>query len=447
MEREIPSSPREAAPRAGGRARRGRAAAGRLCLLAGLAACQAAPVAERPARAPDESTPAAVAGPSGGAPQGTARAADAGARTAGLPAPPSGDAKAAPGGVTVALLAPLSGEHVALGEGLRRAAQMALFDIADERFVLRFYDTMGRPDGARRAAARAVEDGARLILGPLFLESVRAASPVAREAAVGVIAFSNDRAAAGPGAFLIGHLPGDQIDRVVSFAASKGIRRFAALVPDNRFGARIIGALRAAARANRAAVARVATYRADGKSIDAAVRELANYGRPGGIDFEAVLVPSAGDAIQSILARLPYYGVPAGRVRVLGLSTWQELGMAREPSLRGAWYPSAGAARQAGFRQRFETLYGYRPGALAVLAYDAAAVAATLARRAGAAGLGVGALTHPAGFAGMSGLFRFRADGLNERAYAISEIGPQGVRIVGEAKRGFGTEGGPKPAT
>ena len=431
-----------------GRWRRARAAAIHLCLLAGLAACQIAPVAERPAGALDESTPAAVAGPSGGASQGTtSRAADTGARAAGLPAPPPGDAKAAPEGVTVALLVPLSGEHAALGGGLRRAAQMALFDIADERFVLRFYDTMGRPDGARRAAARAVEDGARLILGPLFLESVRAASPVAREAAVGVVAFSNDRAAAGPGTFLIGHLPGGQIDRVVSFAVSKGIRRFAALVPDNRFGARIMGALRAAARANRAAVARIATYRADGKNIDAAVRELANYGRPGGIDFEAVLVPTAGDAIQSILARLPYYGVPAGRVRVLGLSTWQELGMAREPSLRGAWYPSAGAARRAGFRQRFEMLYGYRPGALAVLAYDATAVAATLARRAGAAGLGARALTHPAGFAGMSGLFRFRADGRNERAYAISEIGPHGVRIVGEAKRGFGAAGGPKPAT
>ena len=441
-----------------------------LALFVALAACESATVGKDAGR---ETPTAARTDPIGGpwdtmvtAPgvttQDPASVGDAEPQT-------SYDPSKVPGRVTVAMLAPLSGERAALGKTILHAAQMALFDAAGERFVLRPYDTMGTPEGAQLAAIRAVEDGVRLVLGPVFSSSVQAASPITRKAGINIIAFSNDRSVAQPGTFLIGHLPGPQIERVVSFASSQGVRRLAALVPDNPFGVRIAAALDVATRAKGATVARIITYGSDRKSIDTAVRDLADYDQRhkalvrlrtrltrrgddaalaeidklknietvGDVDFEVVLVPTAGDAIQSIIARLPYYDVPSGQVRVLGLSTWQGLDIAREPSLRGAWYPTAGTDQRPRFEQQFEALFGYRPGSIGVLAYDAMAVAATLVRSEEDPDLSETAITHPAGFIGMSGLFRFRLDGLCDRAYAVSEIGPLGVRIVSEAKESF----------
>jgi hypothetical protein len=68
----------------------------------------------------------------------------------------------------VAILLPLSGRDAQLGQQMLEAAELALFDAADERFTLLPVDTGGTPGGAVGAAEKAIGQGARLILGPLF---------------------------------------------------------------------------------------------------------------------------------------------------------------------------------------------------------------------------------------------------------------------------------------
>ena len=60
------------------------------------------------------------------------------------------------------------------------AAQLALFDTADERFLLLPRDTGGTASGAERAALALLEEGVDLILGPLFAEGVNAVASHAR---------------------------------------------------------------------------------------------------------------------------------------------------------------------------------------------------------------------------------------------------------------------------
>ncbi len=135
------------------------------------------------------------------------------------------------GPVSVALLLPLSGPSAGLGAAMLDAAQMALFEIGAERLLLLPRDSGGTPEGARRAAADALADGAALILGPLFSGSVAAVSPLAKAAGVNVVAFSSDRRVAEPGIFIMGFLFDQQLGRVIRFAIERGLGRFAALAP------------------------------------------------------------------------------------------------------------------------------------------------------------------------------------------------------------------------
>ncbi|MBC8157868.1 MAG: ABC transporter substrate-binding protein, partial [Alphaproteobacteria bacterium] len=79
----------------------------------------------------------------------------------------------------VGVLLPLTGPQAAIGKSLLNAAQLALFDFADDKFELVVHDTEGTPDGAARAMAMAISDRASLVLGPLLAPSVRAVSPAA----------------------------------------------------------------------------------------------------------------------------------------------------------------------------------------------------------------------------------------------------------------------------
>ena len=64
-----------------------------------------------------------------------------------------------------------------------------------------------------------------MILGPLFNQDVTAISPVAAQAGVRVLAFSNVTSAAADGTFLLGFRPEEQVERVVRYALENMQRR------------------------------------------------------------------------------------------------------------------------------------------------------------------------------------------------------------------------------
>ena len=109
-------------------------------------------------------------------------------------------------------------------------------------------DTGGTPEGAAEAAAQALAEGVRLMIGPLFSASVAAMTPVAQAAGVNVIAFSSDRGVARPGVYLMGFLPAQQVDRVVSFAAGRGLNWFTVLAPSSIYGETMVRAVTEATR-------------------------------------------------------------------------------------------------------------------------------------------------------------------------------------------------------
>ena len=128
----------------------------------------------------------------------------------------------------VALLVPMSGENGAVGQSIANAATMALLDTNASNLRITTYDTS---TGAGSAAARAIADGNKLILGPLLSDDVQPVLAKARSAHVPLVTFSNDRSVAGRDVFVMGVIPEESIDRTVDYAMAHGSKRFAAIVP------------------------------------------------------------------------------------------------------------------------------------------------------------------------------------------------------------------------
>ena len=123
-----------------------------------------------------------------------------------------------------------------VGISLRNAADLALSEAGTADVTLLVKDDQSTPDGATAAAQSALTDGADLIIGPLYAANVRAAEQVVSPAHKPMIAFSTDASTAEPGVYLLSFLVESYVDRIVDFAASKGKRSFAALIPDNDYG-------------------------------------------------------------------------------------------------------------------------------------------------------------------------------------------------------------------
>ena len=91
-----------------------------------------------------------------------------------------------------------------------------------------------------------------------------------------------------------------------------------------------------------------------------------------------------------------------------------------------------------GFADRYRARYKQEPGRTATLAYDAVALIAALVKTQGAQRFSTAVLTNPSGFTGIDGLFRFRADGTNERGLAVMRVGSSGSVPVAGSPKSFG---------
>src|SRR3990167_5043639 len=105
----------------------------------------------------------------------------------------------------VGLLLPLTGSHAKLGNHLLQAAELSLFEMGPSSLTLLPQDTT--QGGAHKAALRALDAGAELLLGPLFAEDVKAIRPLVASRKVNLISFSTDQGVAGNGVFILGFLP------------------------------------------------------------------------------------------------------------------------------------------------------------------------------------------------------------------------------------------------
>ena len=91
--------------------------------------------------------------------------------------------------------------------------------------------TAGNPAQATIQAQRAVDEGAKIILGHLFGETANAAGMAVADEGINVLSFSNNTSIAGGNVFVLGKTFQNTSNRLLTYAASKS--RAVILYPDN----------------------------------------------------------------------------------------------------------------------------------------------------------------------------------------------------------------------
>ena len=350
------------------------------------------------------------------------------------PAPAPG-AQIGEGQVRVGLILPLSGPSGAgVGTSLKNAAEMALSDFKNPNIQLLVKDDAGTAQGAQAGAQAAINEGAEIVLGPLFAQSVRAVSQVTRPRNVPMIAFSTDASVASQGVYLLSFLPETDVRRIVEYAASRGKRSFAALIPDNAYGAVVQAAFQQEVPRRGGRVVVLEKYPLDPSKIAEPVHAVAQAAT----QVDSIFIPDNADSVVQLVQALAADHVNLKRLQLLGTGVWDDPHIFATPALHGALYPGPDPNVFRNFSAQYRARFGQDPVRAATLAYDAVALVAALVKTQGAQRFSEQVLTTSSGFSGKDGLFRFRPDGTNERGLAVLRVGPTGPQIVSPAPRSFG---------
>ena len=349
------------------------------------------------------------------------------------------------GPVRVALLAPMSAPDQDVrtaAESLVDAARLALRDVGDQSLQLKIFDTRADPAAAAAAARDAAASGAAVILGPLFSASTMAVGPVARDAGLTVMSFSNDPSAAGDNVYLLGFMADQEIQRVLRFAGARGIQEVAALGPNNQFGQVAIAAARQAGPSAGVSIIDTQFYTRDFEGIESAVTEYTERAKlTSETGPQGVLLVDNGQALQTLAAYLAFFDISPRTTKFLGVSGWSSELTRKETALREGWFAAPDPRVKEQFDARFLEATGRQAHPLASIGYDSAAAVAALVAEARSVGtpypFAPQAIVDPSGFAGVNGVFRFLPNGLNERGLAVLEVRADRFAVIDPAPTSF----------
>lgn len=348
--------------------------------------------------------------------------------------------------VPVALLVPsgsgsTTDEHLATS--FENAARLAMADMSGVEIDLRVYSTAGQPAQAASAAAQAVNDGAKIIVGPLYAEAANAAGVAVAASGVNVLSFSNNPDIAGGNVFILGSTFQNTANRMVGYVAGQGKRRILMVSAQSAAGDLARGAVARAASGSAATMVGNVSYAMSQNGVITAVPQIAAAARSNSADV--VMIDATTDGALPILTQLiREQGLSAEVVQLAGLARWDVPTQAAAlPGLQGGVFAMPSPQLTQQFESRYTAAYGSPPvpAAIVGLAYDGVAAIGALVKQGKSDALTGAALTQGSGFAGVNGVFRLRTDGTNERGLAIAKIQNSQVVVIDPAPRAFGGAG------
>ncbi len=344
--------------------------------------------------------------------------------------------------VQVALLVPGGGGSASdqiLADSLVNAANLAVADLSGAAITLKVYQTGGDPGRAQAMAILAADEGAQIILGPVFAQEANAAGVAMAGRGINVLAFSNNTQIAGGNVFVLGPTFDNTAKRLASFAVRSGKNRILVVHERNQAGELGKDAILRGIAAAGGQVAAVSSYEFSQSGVMGAAPGIVKTARETGATALFMTADTAG-ALPFLSQLLADNGLDRNITKYIGLTRWdvpaQTLSL---PGVQGGWFALPDPNLYAQFQSRYQAAYGAAPHPIAGLAYDGIAAIGALVRQ--RRDLSAASLTQGSGFVGVSGIFRLRGDGTNERGLAVAEIRNNQVVVIDPAPRNFSGPG------
>ena len=345
--------------------------------------------------------------------------------------------------VQVALLVPSgSGQShdELLARGLQNAARLAISDLGGSRIDLRVYPTAGNPAQAQSQAVKAVSEGAKIVLGPVYAHEANAVGVALAGQGINVLSFSNNTEIAGGNVFVMGPTFQNTAARLSRYAVKQGKSRIIVVHDQNIAGEIGARAIQGGITAAGGQVAGVKSYEVSQNGIIAAAPGIAAAAR--NANAQAVFMTATTDVALPLISQLLRdNGLAPPATAMIGLTRWDiPSATLALPGVQGGWFAMPDPALYQQFQSRYQAAYGEPPHPISGLAYDGIAAIGALMKR-GNAPFSAAALTQGSGFVGVNGIFRLRPDGTNERGLAVATIQNNQLSILDPAPRSFSGAG------
>ena len=346
----------------------------------------------------------------------------------------------------IGVLLPLTGEFSYIGQSFLDTLQLVIYENKNIDSELIIKDTKANSAVTKKVTKELVDENVNVILGPFFSKSYKVAAQIAKHQNIPLISFSNDFKIKKKGTYIMGFEPEKQIKDVTNYTLKKNYKRYAALLPNDKYGKRALSTYRQVLNNNKVLLSKVELYNSNDTELEKNIQNLVGLEKNPQIEldeesgenplenfdpgFDVLLLVETGNTLREVVALLTYYGVDFSKVKLIGTGEWFVENIGAEPGLLGAWFVAPNPKLWNNFKKKFYKIYGYNPIRLSSLAHDSLiSIISIVKKNDNFYELNINDFENSIGFTGIDGDFKFSSDGTVARKLSILEIKEKSFKI------------------
>ena len=360
--------------------------------------------------------------------------------------------------IKVGVMLPLSGEHSEIGNLILNAIEMAVFQTEENKLELHIKDTEAKSDKAKKVLSELIDEGVKVVIGPLFSKSLAAIQSEVASKNINIFALTNNINLRNKGIWIFGVDPQAQTEKVLRYALEKGSKNIAALLPQNAYGLLLFDTITSFTQANLMKIEKIEFYnfslesqRKTAQKIsegfkdyklyldkikeqdneEEKVNEVLFMEKP----FDSVFIAAAGQNLTVLSSQLQYNNVDPKIVQYLGISSWEDSSILNEPALEGGVFVTTSEMYQKKIKLIYKNSFNKEMPKIAMIAYDIVALLGSLNNL--GSNFNIYDLVNDEGYIGLRGLFRLKKNGVVERAFQLKKIKNKKFTILKKANSQF----------
>ena len=296
----------------------------------------------------------------------------------------------------IGVMLPLSGEFQDMGESFLKAIQLALYDISNENIKIYPEDSKANALGAYEAAKKFKNLGIKIVIGPIFYESIERLNEIDD---ITFISFTNKTHDIPKNIIAFGINIESQIDALKEFFDKIKVSKTLLLSPKSEF----IYQSRSVAKKDVLKFYRTYSYDPNPKKITGEIENITRYKERkkdlerrilileksdlykdkselkkleqmhtlGEVNFDSVVVIDFGERLKSVLTSFVFSDVSSKKVKFFTINQWFDKTFFNESALQNLHFPSINLKNLEKFNEKYLSSFNENANKVSILAYDA----------------------------------------------------------------------------
>tara|TARA_A100001015_G_scaffold251791_1_gene291009 strand:- start:1140 stop:2294 length:1155 start_codon:yes stop_codon:yes gene_type:complete len=295
----------------------------------------------------------------------------------------------------IGLLIPMTGKNQKLGDLIIKAVRLAVNDIDNGKIEIIPKDTASNPETTLKSANDLKEKGIKIIIGPIFFNSLRDLGKVED---VIFLSLTNKTINLPKNVISSGINSTSQINTIKKFTTLNSINKSLFLIPKIDYEKEIKKSL----KLSKFKSSKIFSYDTEPTELTKQIENVTNYKirkqnltdeinrleksddpnkekkiknlekryTIGNVKYDSFIIADFDESLKSVATSLLYTDISPKKKYFVTLNQWFDESIIREESLQPIYYPSIDKENFDKFRERFLSKYNFLPNHLSILSYD-----------------------------------------------------------------------------